>query len=145
MGLKNARSVPALWQYRAMHPFGIRETALVTITRSPKCARARSKASSPAGNRCGRSWKTTAEDIVVVKNRYSALLPGASTLERVLRNLGADTLLIAGTKTNVCCESTASRGAVDAHPAIRRCGERGTTFGSKSSAWSAHVCKVQVS
>jgi ureidoacrylate peracid hydrolase len=25
----------------------------------------------------------------------------------VLRNLGIDTLLIAGTKTNVCCESTA--------------------------------------
>jgi ureidoacrylate peracid hydrolase len=50
---------------------------------------------------------TAADDIVVVKNRYSALVPGSSTLERVLRNLGIDTLLIAGTKTNVCCESTA--------------------------------------
>jgi ureidoacrylate peracid hydrolase len=49
----------------------------------------------------------TADDIVVIKNRYSALVPGSSTLERVLRNLGVDTLLIAGTKTNVCCESTA--------------------------------------
>lgn len=46
-------------------------------------------------------------DITVIKNRYSALVPGASNLERVLRNLGVDTLLIAGTKTNVCCESTA--------------------------------------
>lgn len=46
------------------------------------------------------------DDITLVKNRYSALVPGASTLERVLRNLGVDTLLIAGTKTNVCCEST---------------------------------------
>jgi ureidoacrylate peracid hydrolase len=51
--------------------------------------------------------QTAAEDLVVVKNRYSALVPGASTLERVLRSLGVDTLLIAGTKTNVCCESTA--------------------------------------
>ena len=50
---------------------------------------------------------TSVEDIVLVKNRYSALVPGSSTLERVLRNLGIDTLLIAGTKTNVCCESTA--------------------------------------
>jgi ureidoacrylate peracid hydrolase len=25
----------------------------------------------------------------------------------VLRNLGADTVLVAGTKTNVCCDSTA--------------------------------------
>jgi ureidoacrylate peracid hydrolase len=47
------------------------------------------------------------DDITVIKNRYSALVPGASSLERVLRNLGIDTLLIAGTKTNVCCESTA--------------------------------------
>jgi len=46
-------------------------------------------------------------DITVLKNRYSALISGASNLERVLRNLGVDTLLIAGTKTNVCCESTA--------------------------------------
>jgi ureidoacrylate peracid hydrolase len=50
---------------------------------------------------------TAAEDIIIAKNRYSALVPGSSTLERVLRALGVDTLLIAGTKTNVCCESTA--------------------------------------
>ncbi len=48
-----------------------------------------------------------ADDIVVIKNRYSALVSGASSLERVLRNLDVDTLLIAGTKTNICCESTA--------------------------------------
>lgn len=47
------------------------------------------------------------EDLQIIKNRYSALIPGSSSLERVLRGLGIDTLLIAGTKTNVCCESTA--------------------------------------
>ncbi|HEX6979612.1 MAG TPA: cysteine hydrolase [Alphaproteobacteria bacterium] len=46
-------------------------------------------------------------DIHVIKNRYSALVPGASPLERILRGIGVRTLLIAGTKTNVCCESTA--------------------------------------
>ncbi|MDQ0316439.1 cysteine hydrolase [Amorphus orientalis] len=46
-------------------------------------------------------------DVTVMKNRYSALIPGSSSLERILRNLGVDTILIAGTKTNVCCESTA--------------------------------------
>src|SRR5882757_5722778 len=46
-------------------------------------------------------------DLVIFKNRYSALVGGSSNLERVLRNLGIDTVLIAGTKTNVCCESTA--------------------------------------
>lgn len=55
-------------------------------------------------------WKelvTAPGDTIVVKNRYSALAHGASPLERVLRRMGTDTLLIAGTKTNVCCESTA--------------------------------------
>jgi ureidoacrylate peracid hydrolase len=46
-------------------------------------------------------------DITIIKNRYSALVSGSSSLERVLRNLGIDTLLFAGTKTNICCESTA--------------------------------------
>ena len=46
-------------------------------------------------------------DIKLFKNRYSALISGSSQLERILRSLGIDTLLIAGTKTNVCCESTA--------------------------------------
>jgi ureidoacrylate peracid hydrolase len=50
---------------------------------------------------------TSPADRTVLKNRYSALIPGSSPLERVLRGLGIDTVLIAGTKTNVCCESTA--------------------------------------
>jgi ureidoacrylate peracid hydrolase len=46
-------------------------------------------------------------DHTVLKNRYSAMIPGSSSLERTLRGIGVDTLLIAGTKTNICCESTA--------------------------------------
>lgn len=45
-------------------------------------------------------------DVKVTKNRYSAFL-GNGSLAEVLKGLGVDTLLIAGTKTNVCCESTA--------------------------------------
>jgi ureidoacrylate peracid hydrolase len=47
------------------------------------------------------------DDRTVLKNRYSALIPGSSQLERVLRGMEIDTLLVAGTKTNICCESTA--------------------------------------
>ncbi len=46
------------------------------------------------------------QDLKVVKNRYSAFAHGASPLERMLRERGVDTVLIAGTKTNVCCDST---------------------------------------
>lgn len=50
---------------------------------------------------------TSPTDQTLLKNRYSALIPGSSPLERALRGMGIDTILIAGTKTNVCCESTA--------------------------------------
>jgi ureidoacrylate peracid hydrolase len=43
----------------------------------------------------------------IIKNRYSALISGSSSLERMLRSFGIDTVLITGTKTNVCCEATA--------------------------------------
>lgn len=46
-------------------------------------------------------------DLATTKNRYSALIGGSSDLGRTLKQRGIDTLLIAGTKTNVCCECTA--------------------------------------
>lgn len=48
-----------------------------------------------------------ADDLVVEKNRYSAFIQGSSNLAEVLRSRGLDTVLIVGTVTNVCCESTA--------------------------------------
>ena len=41
------------------------------------------------------------------KTKYSAFIAGSSTLDQELRAKGIDTLLICGTATNVCCESTA--------------------------------------
>jgi ureidoacrylate peracid hydrolase len=51
--------------------------------------------------------KIEPQDLIVVKNRYSAFIQGSSNIEEVLRQRGLDTLLITGTVTNVCCESTA--------------------------------------
>jgi ureidoacrylate peracid hydrolase len=47
------------------------------------------------------------DDLIVEKNRFSAFIQGSSNLAEVLRARGLDTLLITGTVTNVCCESTA--------------------------------------
>jgi ureidoacrylate peracid hydrolase len=44
-------------------------------------------------------------DLRVAKNRYSPFI--RSEFEKTLQQRGLDTLLIAGTKTNVCCECTA--------------------------------------
>ena len=48
------------------------------------------------------------EDEIVRKYRYSAFMPGTSELPNRLRARGLDTVLITGTVTNVCCESSAS-------------------------------------
>lgn len=47
------------------------------------------------------------DDIYVEKNRFSAFIQGSSELDAILRELGVNTVLITGTVTNVCCESTA--------------------------------------
>jgi ureidoacrylate peracid hydrolase len=47
------------------------------------------------------------EDERVLKYRYSAFLPGASDLPDRLQAAGYDTVIITGTVTNVCCESSA--------------------------------------
>jgi ureidoacrylate peracid hydrolase len=47
------------------------------------------------------------QDEVVLKYRFSAFVQGASDLPERLRQQGYDTVLIAGTVTNVCCESSA--------------------------------------
>ena len=47
------------------------------------------------------------EDMIVKKYRFSAFLPESSDLAERLRALSIDTVLIVGTVTNVCCESSA--------------------------------------
>jgi ureidoacrylate peracid hydrolase len=47
------------------------------------------------------------EDEIVRKYRFSAFLPGTSELPYRLQARGFDTVLITGTVTNVCCESSA--------------------------------------
>ena len=46
-------------------------------------------------------------DLKVRKRRFGAFVGGASDLDGILRARGIDTVIITGTATNVCCESTA--------------------------------------
>lgn len=45
-------------------------------------------------------------DMRAGKNRFSAFIQGASDLEQRLREKNIDTVVIVGTLTNVCCDST---------------------------------------
>jgi ureidoacrylate peracid hydrolase len=72
--------------------------------------RARAAQALSAGSELQKPWReldVAPGDLRVTKNRYSALIGGASDLGTLLKQRRIDTLLIAGTKTNVCCECTA--------------------------------------
>jgi ureidoacrylate peracid hydrolase len=47
------------------------------------------------------------EDAQIVKKRFSAFIQDSSDIAAHLRGRGIDTILVGGTATNVCCESTA--------------------------------------
>ena len=47
------------------------------------------------------------EDLLVIKRRFGAFVPGSSDLHALLQERGIDTLIISGTLSQVCCEATA--------------------------------------
>jgi ureidoacrylate peracid hydrolase len=71
---------------------------------------ARRVAALSAGSKGHELWaglEVAPGDLRVEKKRFSAFIQGSSNLDAVLRERGIDTLLITGTVTGVCCESTA--------------------------------------
>ncbi|HEX3347394.1 MAG TPA: cysteine hydrolase [Acetobacteraceae bacterium] len=75
-----------------------------------EAARKRRIASMSEGTKGHELWPlldVQPDDETVRKYRFSAFLPGASDLPDRLRARGFDTVLITGTVTNVCCESSA--------------------------------------
>lgn len=67
-------------------------------------------ASGGSGPLPSRVWPGLAQDgrdLFVEKASSSAFLPGYCDLPDMLRSRGIDTVLITGTVTNVCCESSA--------------------------------------
>lgn len=62
---------------------------------------------SHAGHALWPDLDARPEDAQIVKKRFSAFIQGSSDIEAHLRTRGIDNLLIGGTATNVCCESSA--------------------------------------
>lgn len=103
------RGVPVVWVLHENQKDGKNWSGFFDVFVAPE-KRAQAADALAAGSEMQRPWpelKIDGHDLRVTKNRYSALISGASGLEDLLRKRGIDTLLIAGTKTNVCCECTA--------------------------------------
>ena len=77
------------------------------VVADPEVRRGTIESLAPGRQTLWRELQSAPQDVTLMKNRYSAFSPGASQLEPALRSRGIDTLLVAGTKTNVCCDSTA--------------------------------------
>jgi len=100
------RGVPVIW---VLHENSGDWTNFFDVFVRPE-NRARAAQALLAGNELQQPWReldVAPGDLRVTKNRYSALISGASDLGTLLKQRGIDTLLIGGTKTNVCCECTA--------------------------------------
>jgi ureidoacrylate peracid hydrolase len=72
--------------------------------------RARAIETFTPGNSGHSLWSeldVTQGDLILLKRRFGAFVPGSSDLHASLQERGIDTLIISGTLSQVCCESTA--------------------------------------
>jgi ureidoacrylate peracid hydrolase len=100
------RGVPVIW---VLHQNADDWDGFFGVFVKPEARAAAAKALS-AGSEMQKPWRELdigPSDVNITKNRYSALIGQSSKLASILRERSIDTLLIAGTKTNVCCECTA--------------------------------------
>jgi nicotinamidase-related amidase len=59
------------------------------------------------GHKLYRALDAKDDDLYTWKTRFSPFVPGASNLDSILRTRRIRNLIITGTATNMCCESTA--------------------------------------
>jgi len=64
-----------------------------------------------AGTKLWHELQREEEDLLAIKSGASAFFPGKCDLKERLDSFEIDTLLIAGTVTNICCESSARDAA----------------------------------
>jgi ureidoacrylate peracid hydrolase len=96
--IKNTHDESCLTSWSVMHEMS-----------TPEGRRRRAGAMSEGteGHALWPALEVLPEDDIAMKYRFSAFLPGASDLPERLRARGFDTVLITGTVTNICCESSA--------------------------------------
>jgi ureidoacrylate peracid hydrolase len=100
------RGVPVVWVQHENGPGGWRGFFDVFVRPENRASAA---SALGAGHEMQKLWpklEAREGDLRETKDRYSAFI-GGSALDRTLKARGIDTVLIAGTKTNVCCECTA--------------------------------------
>ena len=86
-------------------------------------------------------WPTIeieAGDVVLDKHRFSAFTPGTSELPALLKADGIDTVIISGTLTNCCCESTA-RDAMQNNYRVIMAADANAALSDEEHAATLHI------
>lgn len=126
------------------------EEALATISHFHRvlmkpevfAARSASLAEDASGSALWAGFDVRPQDRVVGKTRYSAFVDGASDLDAVLRSSGIEAVLVAGTLTNACCESTA-RDAMMSNYRTTMVSDANAALSDDEHAWGLinfHLC-----
>jgi ureidoacrylate peracid hydrolase len=89
----------------ALENWGNHHTYMLTPERAAKRLAGLDEASD--GYKLFPALEPSPTDLRVKKIKYSAFIPGSSDIHMELKSRGIDNLLVTGTVTNVCCESTA--------------------------------------
>lgn len=107
-GLRAAGGLVA-WVQNTHDESCLRDWTVQQSMNAPESNAARNAAMTPGapGHALWPELDTRPGDLVVAKRRYSAFMPGTCDLAPMLRSRGIDTVLIAGTLTNVCCDTSA--------------------------------------
>ena len=82
--------------------------------------------------------EVTGEDALVEKHRFSAFTPGTSELHDRLQADGIDTVIISGTLTNCCCESTA-RDAMQLNYRVIMAADANAALSDEEHAATLHI------
>lgn len=77
------------------------------FTEQKRAAHIGGLASGTHGNELYKDMDVQEGDLIVEKNRFSAFIQGASDLDQILKDRGIENLVVTGTATNMCCESSA--------------------------------------
>ena len=78
-------------------------------------------------------------DPLVHKNRFGAFIGSQGRLAQVLRDRGVDTVLVVGTVTNVCCETTAREAAAYDFKTVM-ISDANAGRSAEEDAWTYAVC-----
>ncbi len=96
--VQNTHDDTCLTEWSILHDYTVQEKQL---------HRVRSMSAGSEGHALYPALDVRPEDEAVQKTRFSAFIDGSSDLPARLRAAGCDTVLIVGTVTNVCCDSSA--------------------------------------